>query len=376
MEFSNVDIKLLPALFGAWQPKNNRSRQIAVLMSGGVDSSITAYLLKKQGWDVLGITMQIPVQKCTGSGQGCCGADVAFVCNELGIAHRFVDVKEAFEKIIIQPFRDFYLKGLTPNPCADCNSFLKFSLLWDFITEKFGIDYLATGHYAKVAEIDGQYRLGRAKDKAKDQSYFLYGIGAERLSKFILPLGELTKNQVRSMAQELGLSVADRSESMELCFAGEGDYRDILGDDYADKSGDMTDMQGNVIGTHKGVANYTIGQRRGLGFAGGEPLYVGRIDPEHNTIALGKREEVCGNIVKAEDINIFIPAKFVVGEKVFGKVRSYNNLYNCEIIKAGKNDMTVKFDEPIFAPSPGQKLVLYDDEDYIVAGGTIAAADD
>ena len=209
------NINLLKPSFAPWQPEKENSRQIAVLMSGGVDSSVTAYLLKEQGWDVLGITMKIPVACSTGK-RGCCGADAAFVCNELNIPHYFVDVTEAFEELIIKPFRQSYANGQTPNPCVDCNTLLKFSLLWDFLQQTFGITYLATGHYARVSKSNGRAFLGRAEDKTKDQSYFLYGIASEKLTKLVLPLGELTKEKVRSLAADLNLAVAEKPESMEL----------------------------------------------------------------------------------------------------------------------------------------------------------------
>lgn len=365
-------IKLLGPSFSPWQSGRDSSESIAVLMSGGVDSSVTAYLLKEQGWDVLGITMKIPVS-CNTSSRGCCGADAAFVCNELNIPHYFVDVTEPFEELIIKQFRKSYSRGETPNPCVDCNTLLKFSLLWDFLEETFGIRYVATGHYARVSETDAQMRLGRAKDKAKDQSYFIYGIPPEKLERFVLPLGELTKDEVRSTAAQLNLSVADKAESMELCFAGEGDYRLALDDTEANRQGDLTDMQGNIIGTHKGIAHYTLGQRQGIGYAGGKPLYVGKIDAAVNTIALGSREEVSICTVRANRINVLIPEELVSGSKFFGKIRSYGEPQPCKIIDIGENALTVDFDLPQFAPSPGQRLVLYNNSDNIVAGGTISA---
>jgi len=365
------NIKLLGPSFSPWRPGKDLSKSIAVLMSGGVDSSVTAYLLKEQGWDVLGITMKIPVS-CNTNKRGCCGADAAFVCGELKIPHYFVDVTEAFEELIIKQFRQAYSRGETPNPCVDCNTLLKFSLLWDFLENTFGISYLATGHYARVSKADNRTRLGRAKDKAKDQSYFLYGITGEKLQRFVLPLGELTKNEVRSTAAQLNLSVADKAESMELCFAGEGDYRLALDGDEASRQGDITDMQGNRIGTHKGIANYTLGQRQGIGYAGGKPLYVGRIDAAKNTIALGTREEVSTHTVRAKVINALIPEELVSGITFFGKIRSYGNPQPCKIIDGGQTDMTVEFDLPQFAPCPGQRLVLYNSSDNIVAGGTIS----
>ena len=365
------NIKLLEPSFSPWQPRKELARQIAVLMSGGVDSSVTAFLLKEQGWDVLGITMKIPVSCDTGK-RSCCGADAAFVCNELNIPHYFVDVTEAFEEIIIKPFRQSYANGRTPNPCVDCNTFLKFSLLWDFLEETFGITYLATGHYSKVSKTNGRVYLGRAKDKAKDQSYFLYGIALEKLAGLVLPLGELTKEEVRSIAAELNLLVAEKPESMELCFAGEGDYRDALTDARSARHGDITDMQGNKIATHKGIANYTLGQRRGIGFAGGRPLYVGRIDARTNTIALGTREEVSCRTIKGEKINVLIPEELVAGRQFFGKIRSYGDSHPCKLIDMNETAVTVEFDQPQFAPCPGQRLVLYNSDDNIVAGDTIS----
>lgn len=322
---------------------------------------------------MLGITMKIPVS-CDTNGRGCCGVDAAFVCNELSIPHYFVDVTQAFEQLIIEPFRESYLKGQTPNPCVDCNTFLKFSLVWEFLQETFDINYLASGHYACITKTDNKIRLGRAKDKSKDQSYFLYGIDAKVLPSLIFPLGKFEKSQVRTMATELNLSIADKPESMELCFAGEDDYRTALTDTQANQPGNMTDMAGEIIGKHKGVANYTIGQRRGIGFAGGKPLYVGKIDAETNTIALGVRDDVSFNLVKASQINTLIPEELVLKSRVYGKIRSYNDPKPCKIINISETEITVEFDELQFAPSPGQKLVIYNSDDNIIAGGTITSA--
>jgi len=376
-------IRLMSPSFAPWAPEKASSRaspyamkdvsepkQIAVLMSGGVDSSVAAHLLKEDGWEVLGITMKIPVS-CDTKTRGCCGADAAFVCNELNIPHYFIDVTEVFKRLIIDRFRQTYARGETPNPCVDCNTLLKFSLVWDFLQEKFGISYLATGHYARIIKTTDQVRLGRAKNKAKDQSYFLYGITKEKLERFVLPLGELTKDEVRSIAAQLKLSVADKPESMELCFAGEDDYRAALTIAEANQAGDITDMRGNKIGTHRGIANYTLGQRRGIGFAGGKPLYVGKIDAQTNTIALSTKEEISFRTVRASQVNILIHEELIRNKRLFGKIRSYGALQPCKIIEVNENDVTVEFDEPQFAPCPGQKLVLYNSNDNIIAGGTI-----
>ncbi|MBL7152286.1 MAG: tRNA 2-thiouridine(34) synthase MnmA [Phycisphaerae bacterium] len=370
MTAEKMNITLLPASLSQWAPEKPPAKQIAVLMSGGVDSSIAAYLLKEQGWAVLGVTMSIPVS-CKVGPRGCCGADAALVCGDIGIPHRFLDVGEAFRQLIVQRFHQSYAKGETPNPCIDCNTLLKFSLVWDFLEKEFGIEHLATGHYARVIRGDNDVRLGRARDKTKDQSYFLYGIAREKLERFVLPLGELAKAEVRGIAERLGLSVADKAESMELCFAGEGDYRAALPEDQAEREGEITNMQGEKIGTHKGVSNYTLGQRKGIGFAGGKPLYVGRIEATTNTIALGTREEVSFAVIGADCLNVLIGDELEVGRRLLGKIRSYGDPRPCEVAGLSETGMTVEFDEPQFAPSPGQRLVLYDQHDNIVVGGTI-----
>jgi len=370
MTANKWNIKLQKSSHLSWQPAKETDKQIAVLMSGGVDSSTAAYLLKQQGWDVLGITMKVPLST-NANKRTCCGADAAFVCDQLDIPHYFIDVIEAFEEIIIKPFRQSYAGGQTPNPCVDCNTLLKFSLVWDFLEEKFGIHYLATGHYARVYKTDGRFFLGKAKDKAKDQSYFLYGISLDKLPNLVLPLGKLTKEEVRAIAAEANLSVAEKPESMELCFAGEGDYRAALTDAPAAQHGDITNMQGSKISEHKGIANFTLGQRRGVGFAGGKPLYVGKIDAEKNTIALGTRDEVSFHTIKANQVNALIPEELVVGGQFFGKIRSYVDSHPCKLVEVNKQTMTVEFDQPQFAPCPGQRLVLYNTNDYLVAGGTI-----
>ncbi|MBN2137469.1 MAG: tRNA 2-thiouridine(34) synthase MnmA [Sedimentisphaerales bacterium] len=367
-------IKLMPPSLAPWKPRKDPSRQIAVLMSGGVDSTVSAHLLKEAGWDVLGITMKIPVT-CDAPPQACGRTNVASLSGELAIAHYFVDVAEAFEELIIERFRRAYAMGHTPNPCIDCNTLLKFSLVWDFVRAEFGIEHLATGHYARIRTTNGLTRLGRARDIDKDQSYFLYAIPAEKLHHLAFPLGRLTKDQVRRTAAELGLSVAQKAESMELCFAGAGDYRAALAVEQADRNGDITDMQGNKIGHHKGISNYTLGQRRGIGFAGGKPLYVGRIDAAANTIALGTRDQVCSRQIVAQSLNVLIPDELVPGKRLSAKIRSYGDPNPCSIVGLTESTVTVEFDQPQFAPCPGQRLVLYDDRSDIVAGGTITTPD-
>ncbi len=364
------NVKLLPPSLSPWSPTRARPRQIAVLMSGGVDSSVAAHLLKNAGWDVLGVTMKIPVS-CNTTGGGCCGADAAFVCAELNLAHYFIDVTEAFDHLIVQPFQESYSQGRTPNPCVDCNSFLKFELVWDFLEQTFGITHVATGHYARVVREGGAVRLRRAKDRQKDQSYFLYGTPARRLADLVLPLGDMSKREVRAVAAGLNLSVADKAESMELCFAGEQDYRTALAHDQAHHPGRITDMQGAKLGEHEGIANYTLGQRRGLGVAGGKPLYVGRIDAQTNAVALGTRDEVSSQIVGATLTNILQRYRLTSGEHLLGKIRSYGDPQSCRIMDLDGDRLMVEFAQPQFAPCPGQRLVLYDHDESVVAGGEI-----
>ena len=371
MTTHNWNIQLQDSPAGSGEFKKGNSKQIAVLMSSGVDSSVTAYLLKQQGWDVLGVTMIIPVSCGGGGDRSCCGADAAFVCDELEIPHKLIDVIEPFNELIIDNFAKSYSEGATPNPCVDCNSNLKFSLVWDVIRENCGIENLATGHYAKISNTNNNTYLGRAKDKTKDQSYFLYGIKKDKLGKLQFPLGELTKIEVRKIASESKLTVAEKSESMELCFAGQGDYRAVLDCEKINLPGAILDMQGNRISTHKGIANYTLGQRQGIGYAGGKPLYVAKIDAKANTISLGSREDISTNIIKANMVNILIPDEYVPEKQIFGKIRSYGNPLPCKLIEADDSSMTVEFETPMFAPCPGQRMVLYNNEDNIIAGGTI-----
>lgn len=341
-------------------------------MSGGVDSSVTAMLLKESGWNVLGITMKIPAADNCNHKRPCCGAEAAIICNELGIPHYFVDVEEAFRRCVIEPFQHAYMEGRTPNPCIDCNTFLKFGLVWGFLEKAFGVTHLATGHYARVVTVAQEARLARALDQTKDQSYFLYGIPRSRIARFVLPLGDLKKREVRSLARKAKLSVADRDESMELCFAGEDDYRQALARPGKRTKGPILDTAGNVLAQHNGIFNYTLGQRKRLGVAAGEPRYVVRIHPEEHAVIVGTREEASSRQVCAGNINILIPEQLCSGGTVFGKIRSRGEPEPCEVSKVEAGTILVQFETPQFAPCPGQRLVLYNKMGQVVAGGTIS----
>lgn len=358
-------VTFLPASLDEWAPVTGQP-SVAVLMSGGVDSSVTAHLLKRMGWNVVGITMKIPGATQTCGPKACCGAEAAVVCHRLGIAHYFIDVVDAFRKHVIAPFVDDYTHARTPSPCFECNARLKFDLVWRAITERFGIENVATGHYARVSNSV----LRTAVDSKKDQSYFLAEITAERLTRLRLPLGTMMKSEVRQIAADAGMSVADRPESMELCFAGEGDYRRAF-DEAKCVPGDILDVNGRVIGRHHGVFAYTIGQRKGLRIAGKEPLYVAAISLDANTVTLGPRERLMTRTVRARRPNVLLPGDATRGTTLRGKIRSAGQAAACRIVEVDRQQIHVEFDEPQFAPTAGQRLVLYNADEAVVAAGVM-----
>ena len=370
MSTDHTEIKLFPPTFQPWNPKKGH-KQIAVLASGGVDSSVTALLLKQAGWNVLAITMKLPTAGQCNHPSPCCGGDAGLLCQQMGIPHYFLDAQEPFEQLVIKPFRQAYTQGQTPSPCVDCNAFLKFGLVWDFLEKTFGIRHLATGHYARIVSESDRFYLARAADVSRDQSYFLYAIPRRRLRHIVFPLAEFTKQQVRDLALSNGLKIAQKTDSMELCFAGAGDYRRALDQDVKPSPGPILDTEGNVLGQHEGIVNYTIGQRRGLGVAAGEPRYVVRICPDDNSVTLGTRDQACRRDVRATNVNIFVPEKLQPGEQLLGQIRSPGQASACTVIQADPQAMLVEFTEPQFGPCTGQCLVLYDDRGFVVAGGTI-----
>jgi len=358
-------IQLLPPSLEPWRGDAS-GREIAVLMSGGVDSSVTALLLKEAGWRVLGVTMKIPAPETDR------GAEAVQVCRKLGVPHYFADARHAFGESVIEPFRSAYAAGRTPNPCVECNARLKFGAMWDLVESAFGVSRLATGHYARVVREDGRAFLARAGEAGRDQSYFVYRVPLERLPRLFLPVGEMSKSAVRSLAQARGLPVAEKPDSMELCFAGEGDYRQALGVS-KDAPGPIVDAEGAVLGRHHGVWNYTVGQRRGLGVAAGEPLYVTRIDLERNAVVLGTREQVCTRRVSAARLHVLAQELPRPGVALYGKLRSYSEPSACTVVQTNEDSLTAMFEQPQFAPTPGQHLVLYDEAGRVVAGGEIVA---
>ena len=363
-------MKLEAPTYGTWAAGADPNKDIAVLMSGGVDSSVTAMLLKREGWNVAGITMRLPAAHNCNFKRSCCGTEAVYVCRDLDIPHHFLDVRAEFTEHVIEAFRRAYAAGQTPSPCVECNTVFKFGMVWDFIEESLGIRKIATGHYARVMPVAGRWSLARASEKARDQSYFLYGIKAARLPDLVLPLGGLRKEEVRRRAQEAGLPVARRQDSMELCFAGEGDYRNALGPESA-RPGDIIDPAGRAIGRHSGIAHYTHGQRKGLGIAAPEPLYVLGIRPVDNTLVVGSRRDALRHDVAADEVNVLDPEALAEGARLLGKIRSGGEPALCTVTKLEGCGMSVRFDEALFAPAPGQKLVLYDERERVIGGGTI-----
>jgi tRNA-specific 2-thiouridylase len=363
------ELTLFPPTFDAWHPQNPE-RAVAVMMSGGVDSSVTALQLRKAGWDVAGFTMKIPMAEQCVHPSPCCGSEAAFICKDLGISHYFIDIEEVFNQVIITPFRQDYTQGRTPSPCIDCNTYLKFSLVWDLVERSFGISYLATGHYAKVLTTPQSSYLAMGDDKQRDQSYFLYGISQVRLEKLLLPMGALNKQEVRNIAKDNALRTSQRPDSMELCFAGEGNYRNALGN-ITSKNGPITDTEGRVLGEHKGLHNYTIGQRRGIGLCVNSPVYVLAMKVEENRLIVGPREALFVKEITLSHLNVLQPSLFDDGREAIAKIRSTMQPATCSIKKKTQDQVQILFKQPVLTPAPGQHAVIYDEQQRVIAGGKV-----
>jgi tRNA-specific 2-thiouridylase len=354
-----------------WRPAGARSDAVAVLMSGGVDSSVTAAMLLRAGREVVGVTMLIPSAlgpDCGGAElRACCGQGASTVAAQLGTPHYFVDVRGEFRRLVIDRFRRAYRQGRTPSPCIDCNTHIKFRVAMDLIRDELGIEQVATGHYARVR--DGG--LWRGNDPRKDQSYFLYGIERGRLSRILMPLGYQTKDETRTQAESMGLSALQRAESAELCFAGQGDYRAALGDAPDAGPGDVLDLDGNVIGRHKGIAQYTVGQRGGLGIAGGVRLYVVDIDPAANTVVLGPREAAASATARAGALNLLAPDMIAEGSRLTAKTNSRQAGTPGTVTQLADGELEVSFDNPQHGVTPGQHIVLYAADGRVAGGGEL-----
>lgn len=355
-------------------------KKVMLGMSGGVDSSVAAAVLLKEGYDVIGATMQIwpdmdeERQKREG---GCCSLsavdDARRVANKLGIPYYVLNFKSVFEEKVIDYFKDEYLKGRTPNPCIACNRHVK----WEAMLGKavsMGIDYVATGHYARVEYDDARkrYLLKKSATDKKDQTYALYNLTQEQLSHTLMPIGAYTKDRVRELARELGLTVASKPDSQEICFVEDNDYGRFIAEntENAVLPGDFTDNEGNVLGRHKGIVHYTVGQRKGLGIAFGRPMFVLRIDAGKNRVVLGEEGEVFSKALTANDLNFISIDRLTEPMEVKAKIRYSAREARALIIPVGTDLVRVEFEEPQRAVTPGQSVVFYD-RDVVVGGGTI-----
>src|SRR3989338_6713949 len=369
-----------------------------VAMSGGVDSSVAAYLLKKQGYEVIGLSFELWDQRDIKNLNVCCSVETINIAKEvakkLDIEHYTIDVRDAFYRYIIEEFCNSYISGITPNPCILCNKFIKFKLLIKQAKE-LGAEVIATGHYARVEKGSGvslrpmggqstthggsensllvtRHLLLKGVDPKKDQSYVLYVMTQEELSKTIFPLGELTKDKTRNIASELGLASAIRPESQEICFVGNRNYIDFIRSfsPEALKPGPIINTGGKVIGEHKGVAFYTIGQRKRLGISTLSPYYVIDIDKQKNTIIVGSKEDAMKKTFIVKGLN-YISIESITGQlKVTAKIRSMMKESPATIIPEENQRVIVEFNHPQWAPAPGQSAVFYNG-DMVIGGGII-----
>ena len=341
-------------------------KKIVVAMSGGVDSSVSAALLQQQGHDVIGMTMRVwdgPVDVA---------ADARRVTEQLGIPFHLIDLREEFQRLVVKPFCDEYLNGRTPNPCVLCNQAFKFRLLLEQ-AEALGADQLATGHYVRVLQEGGRYRLAKGLSTHKDQSYFLFTLSQQQLSRVCFPLGEMAdKDEVRQKAVELGLPVASKGDSQDICFIPDADYIGFLENHCgaADRSGEIVHVGGQVLGRHAGTYRYTVGQRRGLGLAWSEPLFVVRIDAAKRQVVVGERNCLDVGELIASDCNWIAPEPSEP-LRCRCRIRYRHREAPATVTVLGEGRCRVVFEEPQQGVTPGQAAVFYDD-DRVLGGGWIA----
>lgn len=345
------------------------NKKVLVAMSGGVDSSVAAMIMKKEGYDVAGVTMCLGIRDEVERVR-CCGPaavdDAKRVCNRLKIPHYVFDYSGELEEKVIARFVNEYLIGRTPNPCVDCNRYLKFGSLLEK-AKALGFDFLATGHYAVIEKNDGRFFLKKPRDRRKDQTYFLYPIPNDDLRSILFPLASLTKDEVRKMATEATLPVAQKLESQDICFVTQKNYRAFLLERVQDlKPGLVLDVQGNVLGNHRGIVFYTIGQRGGLGISSRTPLYVISINYEDNSIIVGEKKDLSAKGLVAGDLNLFAED---LPREVLAKIRYRKREAPCTVSLEG-NTVRVTFAEEQEAITPGQSVVFYVD-DRVLGGGII-----
>jgi len=335
-------------------------KKVLLGMSGGVDSTVAAYLLQKDGYEVVGITLNM---------LGCkeeSYKEVKALCKTLGIEHISMDLKQDFDENIVKYFVTEYLNGRTPNPCVLCNKEFKFEKMLSKADE-LGIEYVATGHYVRLEKKDNRYILKKGKDLGKDQSYVLYKLSQEQLSRCIFPLGDYKKEDIRGIAEELGLSNAKKEDSQDICFVENNDYTTLIPQTDT-KEGDIVDKKGNILGQHSGIHNYTLGQRKGIGISSNKALYVISLDVENNRVVVGKEKDIYSRKLIAKDVNwIMNPHKRMIAKV---RIRYHSNEAWAYVSALGEERVKVKFLKAQRAVTPGQSVVFYQG-DYVVGGGTI-----
>lgn len=354
-------------------------KKVVVGMSGGVDSSVAAHLLKEQGYDVIGVTMQIWQDEDNFTQEesgGCCGLsavdDARRVANALDIPYYVMNFKTEFKSAVIDYFAEEYLKGHTPNPCIACNRYVK----WESLLKRsldIGAEYIATGHYARVIQLEnGRYTLQKSVTAAKDQTYALYNLTQYQLAHTLMPVGEYTKDEIREIAKDINLRVANKPDSQEICFIPDNDYAKFI-TEYTGETpmeGNFVTADGKVLGKHKGIIHYTVGQRKGLNLAMGHPVFVLAIRPDTNEVVIGNGDEVYSNKLLAGNLN-FMAIEDLDGEMtVDAKIRYSHKGSKCIIRKIDKDTIECIFEEPQRAITPGQAVVFYEG-DIVIGGGTI-----